>query len=203
MPSTTLPPPPRFDRPPVPVRRFSVGEYHRMAALDVLGASDRVELLEGWIVPKMIHNPAHALTIENGQVALQARLPAEWRLRVQLPITTADSEPEPDFAIVRHLRRRRKLTHPVSTDVAVVIEVADSTLADDRRIKGRLYARTSIPVYWIVNLVDQRVEVFGEPSAAAAVPAYKSRQIYGLRQSVPLVIDGKRIAVVPVRELIS
>lgn len=195
--------PPLFDRPPVAVRRFSVSEYHRLIAGAVLGESDRVELLEGWIVPKMIHNPAHALAIENGQVALQARLPAGWRLRVQLPITTADSEPEPDFAVVRELRRRRKQTHPLSADVAIVIEAADSTLADDRRIKGRLYARASIPIYWIVNLADQRVEVYSDPSGPAPVPAYKTRQIYGMRQSVPLVIEGQRVAVVPVREFFS
>ena len=121
---------------------------------------------------------------------------------MQLPITTLDSEPEPDLAIVRHHRRRMKQTHPVPADVAVVIEVADSTLADDRRIKGRLYARASIPVFWIVNLVDQRVEVFADPSGPATAPSYNSRRVFGMRQSVPLVIDGIEVARVAAKDLL-
>jgi Uma2 family endonuclease len=140
--------------------------------------------------------------LENGQAALEAVMPPGWRPRVQLPTTTADSEPEPDLAIVRHPRRQRRQSHPTPADVALVIEVADSSLADDRRLKYRIYARASISVYWIVNLVDRRVEVFSRPSGPSAEPAFAVRHIFGLRKSVPLVIGGKEVSAIPVRDLL-
>ena len=200
MPTAELPFPTRFDRPPVPVRRFSVDEYHQMGESGLLTPDDRVELLEGWIAPKMNQNPAHSLAIEKGQELLQSILPAGWRLRTQLPITTHDSEPEPDLAIVR--RQRGKQTHPMPTDVALVIEVADSSLGIDRRVKGRLYARSSIPVYWIVNLIDRRVEVFTDPSGATAAPAYLKRQFFGARGALPLIVAGKEVAMLSVKDLL-
>ena len=174
-----------------------------MGATGLLTERDRIELLEGWIVPKMIQNLDHALAIENGQAALQAVIPTGWRLRVQLPITTLDSEPEPDFAIVRHRRKGRSHTHPLPADVALVIEVADSSLSIDRRVKGRLYARASIPFYWIVNLIDRRVEVYSDATGQGAEPAYQSRRLYGIRRSVPLMIAGRQVASLPVRHLLS
>lgn len=193
---------PQFKRPPVAVRRFTVDEYHQMGVGGVLTSDDQVELLEGWIVPKMIHNPQHALAIENGQVALQRSLPKEWRLRVQLPITTDDSEPEPDFAVVRQKRPRRLETHPTADDLALVIEVADSTLEQDRRLKGTLYARAGIPAYWIVNLIDRHVETFSQPTGAAAAPTYTVRKKFPRGKKVPLVIDGKTVAEISVADLL-
>lgn len=191
-----------FARPPVAVRQFSVSEYHRMAESGLLSEDDRVELLEGWITRKMIHNPAHALAIENGQAALQPLLPAGWRLRVQLPITTGDSEPEPDLAIVRHGRGQRRRAHPRPADIALVIEVSDTTLAQDRRLKWAIYGRAGIPFYWVVNLPDRRIEAFGEPTGLVPEPGYKRRHIYGARKSVPLVIEGCEIAAIAVRDLL-
>ena len=56
--STTSSPLPAI-LPPLPVRRFTVDEYHQLIQTGVLGEDDDVELLEGWIVPKMARNPAH------------------------------------------------------------------------------------------------------------------------------------------------
>jgi len=173
-----------------------------MAESGLLAADDRVELLEGWITPKMIHNPAHALAIENGQAALQAVIPAGWRLRVQLPITTSHSEPEPDLAIVRQRRGRRRRAHPHPTDVAVVIEVSDTTLDPDRRLKSAIYGRAAIPFYWIVNLPDRRIEAFSQPTGPAAQAGFKSRHVYGARKLVPLIIAGREVATVAVRDLL-
>src|SRR5579862_9140639 len=84
--------------PPFPVRPFTVDEYHRMIDADVLDEGDAVELLEGWIVPKMPRNPPHDATIGLADDALRIRLPAGWHVRLQSAITTSDSEPEPDLA---------------------------------------------------------------------------------------------------------
>ena len=88
--------------PPLPVRRFTVEEYHQMIQAGVLGEDDDVELLEGWIVPKMARNPAHDAVVSMVMVdVLTPRLPKGWFCRGQSAITTADSEPEPDVAVVR------------------------------------------------------------------------------------------------------
>src|SRR5215831_15286794 len=83
---------------PYPVRRFTVGEYHRMIQAGILTEDDPVELLEGWIVPKMPHTPPHDRTIQMGNKRTGRRLPPGWDIRVQSAISTADSEPEPDLA---------------------------------------------------------------------------------------------------------
>src|SRR5262245_37650542 len=98
--------------PPVPVRRFTVAEYRRLAETEILADDDPGELLEGWIVPKMVHNPPQDNAVELADEALRLRLPAGWHLRVQSTIHTADSEPEPDLAIVRGSARSRAGRHP-------------------------------------------------------------------------------------------
>src|SRR2546423_11609672 len=117
--------------PPFPVHRFTVDEYHRIIQAGVLTEDNPVELLEGWIVPKMPHNPPHDATIELVEESLQSKLPAGWRIRVQLAITTDDSEPEPDLAVVRGAARSRLTSHPGPQDIALLVEVSDSSLSHD------------------------------------------------------------------------
>src|SRR5688500_11540548 len=90
-----------LERPPFPVRRFTVEEYQRMGELGILTEDDRVELLEGWIVPKMNRNPPHDGTIEILQQWFSGVLPTAWRCRIQSALVTMDSQPEPDLVIVR------------------------------------------------------------------------------------------------------
>lgn len=161
--STSLaPPPPAPETPPYPVHRFSVAEYHRLVETGLLDEDARVELLEGWIVPKMPHSPVHGGTIQIVQKRLQAQLPSAWETRIQLPILTDDSEPEPDVAVVRGPVSRYLDHHPSVGEVALVVEVADSSIAKDRR-KAALYASIGVPTYWIVNLQDRSVEVRSQP----------------------------------------
>lgn len=202
MSTATLPPWNTFDPPPVPVRRFTVTEYHRLIEIGMFTEDDRVELLEGWIVPKMPHNPAHDATIQLADEQLRSRLARGWTVRIQSAITTADSEPEPDLAVVRGNARSYLRRHPGPRDIGLLIEVADSTLTQDRGDKLRIVARAGIPVYWIINLVDRRIEVYSEPTGPAAEPAYRAQQTCGIRKSVPLVIDGEENARIPVRALL-
>jgi Uma2 family endonuclease len=183
-----------------PPYRFSIAQYHRMIESGILTANDRVELLDGWVVNKMPINPPHNSAITRINRHLVRLLPDEWLLQVQGGITLRDSEPEPDFAVVRgpeELYSRRK---PGPRDVALAIEVADSTLLQNRREKGLLYAQARIPEYWIVNLVEKRLEVYTDPRAGRS-PGYRQRRDYGLAESVPLVLAGREIAQIQVRDL--
>ena len=120
------------------MRRFTVEEYHRMIEAGVFAADERFELLEGWIVAEITRTPPHDVAIELLTDALRGALPAGWWVRVQSAITLTDSEPEPDLAVVRGAVRDHVQRHPDAAEIAVVIEVADSSLAPDRDLKGRV-----------------------------------------------------------------
>jgi Uma2 family endonuclease len=188
--------------PSFPVRRFTVDEYHRMAQAGVLTENDPVELLEGWIVTKMPHKPSHDATIDQADEVLRGSPPAGWRMRIQSAITTDDSEPEPDLAVVLGPASRYAAQHPRPQDIALLIEVADTTLAHDREVKGRLYARAGIAAYWIINLIDRQVEVYSEPSGPAANPSYRQHHTYRAGEVIPLVIGGQSVAAIAVHDLL-
>jgi Uma2 family endonuclease len=150
----------------------------------------------------MSHNPPHDVAVDLAQNAIADQLPEGWRVRVQSVITIDGSEPEPDIAVVRGPARRYAKAHPRSKDVAFLVEVADTTLTEDRDFKGPLYARARIPVYWIVNLREAKVEVYTQPKGRKAAATYHYRQDYETDQSVPLVIEGREVAQIPVRDLL-
>ena len=187
--------------PAFPIRRFTVDEYHRMGESGVIDENDRVELLEGLIVPKMIHNPAHDATLELVDETLRRLLAAAWRVRIQSAISTADSEPEPDLIVVRGAIRDRAVRHPVPADIALVVEIAESSLARDRA-KCRIYAAAAIPTYWIVNLVDAQIEVYSDPTGPGPSPEFNQRDIYKANQSLRLVIDGQPIGEITASDLL-
>jgi Uma2 family endonuclease len=184
------------------MRRFSVDEYHRMIQADVLNDADRVELLEGYVVLKMPRNPPHHGTIQIVRKRLTRALPPGWDLRIQSAVTLTESEPEPDLAVVRGDERTYLARHPGPADVGLIVEVADSSLDRGRDDRGRIYARAAIPIYWIVNLVDGRVEVYSAPSGATAAPAYAQRQDLLPGANVPFLLAGAVVASVPVVDLL-
>lgn len=195
-PSFALPPP------HLPMRRFSVAEYHQLIQTGVLTENDRVELLEGWLIHKMPRNPPHDTSLRRTQNRIERLLPSGWDWRMQFAITTADSEPEPDLTIVRGNVDTYATRHPGPPDIGTLIEVADSTLRLDRGDKAWIYARAGIVIYWIINLVDRQVEVYTDPTGPDAAPRYRQRQDYTETESVPLVLDGQQLALIPVRDLL-
>ena len=193
----------KFRTPPFPVQPFSVEEYHRLIQAGVLDEEDPIELLEGWLTRKMVRNPKHDVTIELVHDALRRALPESWRVRVQSAITTADSEPEPDLSVVEGPIRKHIESHPGPEEIALVIEAADSSLDHDRIAKGRVYARARIPHFWIVKLVDSKIEVYSDPATEEGEPSYRRCEEYSASDSVPLIIAGKEIARIPVKDLLA
>ena len=133
---------------------------------------------------------------------LTPRLPTGWFCRGQSAITTAESEPEPDVAVVRGTSRDYLARHPGPTDMALVIEVADSSLSRDRLHKARIYAAAAVPTYWIINLVDLQVEVYTDPTGPDAAPVYRAHQDYRAGDFVPFVVDGRDLGAIPAQELL-
>lgn len=184
------------------VWQLSVDQYHEMVRTGILTEDDPVELLEGLLVPKMPKNPRHRAATRLLCKALERLAAAGWYVDTQEPITTADSEPEPDVAVVRGDTLNYLDRHPSPADLALVAEVADATLSRDRGPKKRLYARAAVPVYWIVNLINNQVEVYTEPSGAADSPDYRQQHNYGILDQVPVVIEGREIGRLSVRDLL-
>src|SRR5574341_312259 len=189
--------------PPYPIWRLTVAQYHDMIKIGVLTEDDPVELLEGWLVTKMPKNPSHSHATELTLDALMAMLPPGWILKVQEPITTADSEPEPDMVVARGARRDYARRYPSPEDVALVVEVADATLPRDRTLKMRLYASARLPVYWILNLPEQQLEVYTDPTGTEEEATYRQRAVHRGDDGVAVVIGGQAVGQVRVGDLIG
>jgi Uma2 family endonuclease len=182
--------------------RLSVDQYRAMARQDILTTEDRIELLEGWLVAKMTKKPPHEIAKGLAQDFLVATIPPGWFVAVEGPTDTVDSEPEPDLMIVRGTRRDYREQAPGPTDVALVVEVAYSSLREDQSRKKRLYARSRFVMYWLINLIDHRIEVYTEPTGPTEEPDYLRRQDYGPSDVIPFVIEGQEVGRVAVRDLL-
>ncbi len=177
--------------PNVPEGRFSRLEYQALLDQGVLGPADKVELIDGRVVPMSPEGSMHSASMGLTADALRRIFGDGFAVRVQNPLALdPDGEPEPDIAVVKGGHRRYARQHP--TDAVIVVEVAESSLAEDRTTKARLYARAGILDYWIVNLVDRVVEVHRAPSANA----YATVTTFGPEDSVaPLAAPDRPIQV--------
>jgi Uma2 family endonuclease len=198
----SAPPVPSDAIPDEPIYRLSVEQYHAIARAGILDEDAPVELLEGWLVRKMTKHPPHRAVARRMRRALERLVSEEWSVETQDPITTGDSEPEPDIMVVRVEAAERQDRHPGPGDVALVVEVADTSLRRDRGTKKRLYARARVPIYWIVNLVQHRVEVYTDPTGPAKKPDYRQQHLYGPADEIPVILDGREIGRIPVGELL-
>lgn len=187
---------------PMSLRRFTVAEYHRMIRDGYFGADERCELIRGLIVHQMPRDPIHDAVLEIVLELLRERMPAGWRVRPQMAVTTPDSEPEPDAAVVRGRPQDYFASHPTPADMALAVEVSNTTVSSDRGTKGPLYAESKVPVYWIVNLPDRRVEVYTDPTGPDSDPAYRRRQDYAEGSVIPLSIGGVDVAPIAVSDLL-
>ena len=153
-----------LDRHAVPRHRLTVVDYHRLGEAGILGADDRVELLEGQLVDMSPIGPRHAFVVEALTEALVTAVAGRAGVRPQNPIILDDrSEPQPDFAVVRRRAPGHPYSHPGPADILLLIEVADSSLAIDRGAKLALYARAGISEFWLVDLTTDCVFVHRDP----------------------------------------
>jgi Uma2 family endonuclease len=175
--------------------RFNVDEYERMVLED-----NRVELINGYVVKKVPKNPTHRWTTKAALKSLETLLPTGWISQKEDSVRIPDfDEPEPDIAIVRGTDDDYKQRHPGPTDVGLLVEVSETTLDRDRNAKLPSYARGGIPIYWIINLVDQQVEVYTNPGP----DGYGSRQVFTKAQAVPVVLDGRPIGQIAVDDILQ
>jgi Uma2 family endonuclease len=147
-------------------RRWTRVEYDRLIDLGVFRPGEHLELLGGHLIVGEPQGSVHVAAVGLVEEALRACFGPGWAVRVQMPIALDDeSEPEPDVAVVPGSHRDYAAAHPGCPPL--LIEVAESSLADDRGTKAALYARAGIADYWILNLVGRVLEVCRNPVTAA------------------------------------
>jgi Uma2 family endonuclease len=183
--------------PDLKIRHWRRAEYERLVGLGVF-VGEHLELLDGQLVVQEPQGSSHAAIVAQIGLVLASAFGAEWHLRLHSPLAlNEDSEPEPDVAIVAGKARDYLGAHP--STAALVVEVADSSLRLDRRLKGGLYARAALPEYWIVNLVEGVLEVYRAPEPAADAAygwIYRSVEILRPPATVtPLAAPSARIPV--------
>ncbi|WP_165220114.1 Uma2 family endonuclease [Aquisphaera insulae] len=176
-------------------RRMSVEQYERLIADGVIDADAPVELIEGRIVGKMTKGDAHCVASDKVQLILSAALVGTgWYVRIEKPVAIPGrrSMPEPDASIVRGVADDYLGGSPRPDRVALIVEVADSSLRRDRR-RSRLFVDGGVPECWVLNLVQRRLEVFRPGNDPV---------IIGADGAADLVVAGAIIARIVVADLL-
>lgn len=150
------------------VRRyhFTVAEYNRMGEAGVFANGPRVELLGGEVVEMCPMGSRHAACVDKIANFLVTLCGGAAIIRVQNPIVLDDaSEHEPDISLLRRREDFYVSAHPEPDDILLTIEVAETSLQFDRRVKAPLYAAAGVPRLWIVDLDAGAIDIYEEPSA--------------------------------------
>ncbi len=187
--------------------RIPLEVYHEIAEIGLLGPSDKVVLLDGLLVKKMGKGDPHVSVTLLVSQALRALGERGWHVRPEAPVAMSSgpkgrpSVPEPDVSVVRGSIRDYMTRTPTPADTALVIEVADSSLRKDRSGLAR-YSWTNIPVTWIVNVNERIVEVYSRPTGSVEPAKYQEIKMYGIDDEIQVVIDGREVGKVAVKDLL-
>jgi Uma2 family endonuclease len=150
-------------------------------------------------VDKMGKNAEHGYATKEALKALDSRLPAGWTSKKEEPVRIPrHDEPEPDVMIIRGSDADYRHRIATAADVALVVEVSETTLSQDRGKKRSAYAKGRIPVYWIINLVARQVEVYTRPVKGV----YQTRKDYLAGQQIPVTIGGQRLRPIAVDDIL-
>jgi Uma2 family endonuclease len=164
---------------------------------------DHVELLGGLLVNKMVKKPPHSLAVGSLAAELRSKLPGGWFVTEEKPIQLGKwSQPEPDVAVIRGRIQDYGERYPTPADVAIIAEVADSSYPKDRGKKWPKYAAARIPIFWIVNLPQRQVEVYSSPTGRGRSASYRDVQVYGPDDEVPVIIEGRELGRIKVRDVL-
>lgn len=192
---------------------FQVDQFQRMLTNGVLPQGAAVELIDGMLIPRDRIEPnaearnaamkaRRAKVVANLQEHLGKVLSgSDFQVRTQVSVALGPLQMlTPDVSVFRTVAPPPE-KGPPRADLALVVEVADTTLAFDRGVKGRVYALAGIPHFWIVNLVDNTVESYSGPDTAQQ--KFAKGEIVNLEGTLTLITGQGEPAVIPVRELLT
>lgn len=169
-------------------KRFTIAEFDRLAELGFFSEDDRVELINGEIIPMVSKGKPHSVCSTRLFRELFKLVGERGTLRGQQPIIIREyNEPEPDRVIVQNREDDYLSTHPIPSDVLLLIEISDSSLKYDQEVKLPIYAEAGISDYWIFNLVNNCLECYSEPyQDLQGKFGYRSKFIFLPNESVNL-----------------
>jgi Uma2 family endonuclease len=148
--------------------RFTAAEYQRLPEIGVLDEDARVELIEGVIVPMSPAGVAHHFAVYMLQDLLSAALEPRFKVRAENAVQFGEhSQPVPDISVIRRRPDIYRHRLPGPSDILLLAEAADSSLARDRRDKLPLYAMHGIAEFWLISLAERHAEVFRDPADGA------------------------------------
>lgn len=147
--------------------RLTVADYHRMVECGILSEDERVELLDGQVVPMTPIGSPHAGCVNRLTRMLTHALGDRATIAVQNPaVLDGWSEPQPDVTVLEPRPDGYAAAHPRPADILLLIEVADTSLARDREVKLPLYAAAGVAEVWLVQLPADRIHMYRDPGPA-------------------------------------
>jgi Uma2 family endonuclease len=183
--------------------RLTVRQFEKMVDAGIFRDDDHVELLGGLLVDKMIKNPPHNVSVTRLAASYRKLLGSGWFVYEEKSVQLGRwSRPEPDVAVIRGDVKDYGKRNPTAAEIGIISEVSDSSYAKDRGPKWRKYAAANIASYWIVNLPQRQIEVYSSPSGRGKSAAYRDTKIYGQDDEVPLILDGRELGRIKVREVL-
>lgn len=192
-------------------KRFTTTDFQQMIDSGILQEGEPYELLNGEIIRKIDYptypfnqttivgiGKRHAAATKRINAVLTQRLNGQAIVGVQDPVHLNDySEPQPDISVLKLNPDFYSSGHPQPHEIYLIIEVSDTTLEIDRTIKLPLYAQARILELWIVNLQDEKIEVYRQPVGEI----YTVKQIFTAGQM--LMIAGLPDVAIAVDDILN
>ncbi len=182
-----------FTPEPTHLKYWTVGEYRQMSELGILKADHRTELIAGQILVMAAKGTPHVLGLRLLAAVLSELISSySFFVSTQDPICLNEfSEPEPELAIVRGTPLEYADRHPNANDLVLIVEVSDSTLKYDCDVKDKLYAQAGIEDYWVLDVRNQKLHIFRNPTPTG----YTSHLILDQPNAIaPLAFPDRSVA---------
>ena len=178
-------------------------QFRTIVEAGVFGPNDRVELLGGRLIEKMSKYPRHSFGVDSIAALLRAILGDAWSVREEKAIELDDfSRHEPDVVVARGPRETYRGRDPIPKDIALIVEVSDSSYSDDRGEKWVRYAAAKVPAYAILNIPAGRFELYTKPTGRGPAARYREVAMFGDSEAMPVAIAGHEVGRIAVRDVL-
>lgn len=183
--------------------RLTVRQFETMMDAGVFPDDARVELLGGILVEQMTKHAPHDFAIMRLAKLLEALVEPAWVVRQEKAVVLGrDWRPEPDLAVAAGPDDRYRKTQPRAKELALVVEVSESTYPTDSGRKLVGYAGARVSAYWVVNLGRRAVEVYTDPVGRGEAATYRTAATYGPEAEIPVAIGGREAGKIAVTDVL-
>jgi Uma2 family endonuclease len=182
--------------------RLTVRQFLKMIQANIFPEGHRVELLGG-ILSTMVTYEPHEFVVTRLASRLRLVIPIHWTLREEKSVQLGRWwRPYPDISVLKAVDSTFAHRSPRPQDIALLVEVSDTTYRKDSGIKLRRYAHVRVPQYWIVNLERRHVEVYRDSHGRHGKACYRVLEYRLEDDDLPIVIDGHDLGRIAVKEIL-